>query len=231
MCGRFGLSVSGPELADLLAIDVDDLPEIPARFNIAPTDPAPVMRIDSSGDRRVELLRWGLVPSWAKTRSVGARMINARSETAAEKSAFRSAFQRRRCLVPSDGFYEWERRPDGKQPWHIGMTDRGVFAMAGLWEFWRDPVTEEGLKTFTILTTEANGVLAPIHDRMPVILDPPAFDAWLDPDSPPARVLDLMRPYPDDLMVRWPVSTRVNNSRHDGPDLRDPVDSVVASVD
>lgn len=230
MCGRFGLSVSGPELAELLEIDIDDLPQIPARFNIAPTDPSPVMRINRAGDKVVELQRWGLVPSWARNRKIGARMINARSETAADKPAFRRAFARRRCLVPSDGFYEWERGPLGKQPWHLGMTDRGVFAMAGLWEFWSDPVTDEPLKTFTVLTTEANGVVGGIHDRMPVILDPPAFDLWLDPTSPAALVAELMRPYPDDLMVRWPVSSRVNNSRHEGPDLRDPVDEVIATA-
>jgi len=208
------------------------------RYNIAPSQPVPVIRA-ASGTRVLQLMRWGLVPSWAKDVSIGQRMINARSETAAEKPAFRHAMMRRRCLVPADGFYEWRklgpttRGPRGgtrqppKQPHYIQMADEQPFAMAGLFEHWQDGHGNE-LESCTILTTAANEMMATLHDRMPVILPAERYDAWLDPaaDTPDdvARLAPLLAPFPAELMMHRPVSKHVNNPKHDDPRCIEPIE-------
>jgi len=218
MCGRYSLTTPLEAVTNLFG--VAGRPNFPARYNIAPTQDVPVVRAadgdgdgDGDGGRRLDLLRWGLVPHWAKDLKVGSRMINARAESAAKSPAFRNAFRQRRCLVPADGFYEWRKLPGGtKQPYRITLK-AGLFAFAGLWEAWHDPAGET-VRTFTILTTDANELLMPIHDRMPVILAPADYDAWLGAEDP-AAVQALLQPFPAAAMVATPVSARVNNVRND----------------
>ena len=201
-------------IARLFAFDAR--PNLAARYNIAPTQPVPVLRDDLAGRRELALVRWGLVPSWANDVAAGAPLINARAETVAQKPAFRSAFKRRRCLIPADGFYEWRARPDGpKQPYRIAMADDTVFAFAGIWEHWQSAEGSE-LESCAIITTEANDRLGDIHHRMPVILPPEIHDAWLSAE--PGEAATLMRPYGGSLVV-YPVSRAVNNIRNDGPSL------------
>lgn len=214
MCGRYILSITGKVLAE--AFDLEELPDLPPRYNIAPTQDAPVVR-ETGGRRRLDLLRWGLIPSWARDAAMGARLVNARAETAASRPSFRSALRRRRCLVPSDGFYEWRKTPSGKQPWLIRMQDGSPFAMAGLWERWRSPGGEP-LESFTILTTEPNELVAPLHDRMPVILPPNGWDTWLDPTlDDPSALSRLLRPYPPEGMIAHPVTPAVGSPAFDEP--------------
>jgi putative SOS response-associated peptidase YedK len=218
MCGRYTLTHPAAELARVFGFL--ERPNLPPRYNAAPTQELPVVRrrADADGCKLVSM-RWGLVPFWADDPSIGSRMINARSETALEKASFRNAMRERRCLVPADGFYEWKAAPGGtRQPFRIVARDRGPFAFAGLWEVWKGPKgapLDRPLQSFTILTTTANRVLRPLHERMPVILDPAAFDAWLDPDIPVAEAASLLRPCPDDRLEVYPVSTRVNAVRND----------------
>jgi putative SOS response-associated peptidase YedK len=226
MCGRFGLSATPEQLALLLDIAPGDIPKMSPRYNIAPSTLTPIVRHNAEGGRRVHPVRWGLVPSWAKALKIGHRMINARAETVAQKPAFRSAFKRRRCLVLTDGFYEWKPTPEGKQPHHFGLADDSPFALAGLWERWQPDEDADPLDTFTIVTTEANPVVAPVHHRMPVILSPGDYDTWLDRDTPPEVAHALLGPCPPDAMVRWPVSTLVNSPRNDDPRCRELVESV-----
>jgi putative SOS response-associated peptidase YedK len=224
MCGRFSLTVDPGELQEAFSLEVPPPAELGRRYNIAPTQPVAV--IPNESPRRIELFRWGLVPAWAKDPQIGNSLINARSETAAEKPAFRAAFKRRRCLILSDGFYEWQREGAGpkarKTPMYIQMKDGRPFALAGLWEAWQAPdaAAETGLKTCTILTTTPNALMAPIHDRMPVILPPTAYAAWLTPgELPPAQVQALLQPFDPGLMTARAISTRVNNPRFDGPEI------------
>lgn len=219
MCARYSLSHGDQSFAEVF--DLAEVPEVEARWNVAPTQTAPVIVEGPRGVRRVERMRWGLVPPWADDPSIGNRMINARSETAAEKPSFRAALKARRCLVPADGFYEWQAVGKGKQPVHVRRRDRGVFAIAGLWEVWKKG--GEPLETFTILTTEPNELLRPIHDRMPVIVARADFGRWLDPE---VRDADAVRPLlgPSDP-AGWeavPVSRFVNNPRNDGPECLAP---------
>lgn len=222
MCGRFLISATPDSVAACFGLAV--VPELHPRWNVAPTQSAPVVRLDASGARRLDPLRWGLVPHWAKDVSIGSRMINARSETAHEKPSFRSLLPRQRCLVVTDGFYEWKKEGDIKQPWCIRAADDGVFAFGGLWSTWQG---EEGpLETFTILTTRPNRVLAPIHDRMPVIIQPESFETWLDPANGNIEVLQqLMEPVADDLLHAWPVSRLVNRPANDDPSCIEPVEA------
>ena len=222
MCGRFTLRASASVLAEQFAIF--DLPPFGPRFNIAPTQAVPVVRMNSwEGEPRRELvaLRWGLIPSWAKDPAIGGRMINARAETVAEKPAYRVAFRRRRCLVPADGFYEWQRIGSKKQPFLIHMRDDGPFAMAGLWESWEGPSLVE---SFTVLTTEANDVVRPIHDRMPVILNESDYGIWLDPAvREPGVLTPFLRPYRADSMESYAVGLEVNNPRYEEASCVEPV--------
>ncbi len=219
MCGRFTLHSRLNQILQQFAIEMADIAFEP-RYNIAPTQSAPVIRIQN-GMRRLDLLRWGLVPSWAKDLSIGSRMINARAETIAEKPSFRSAFKRKRCLVPADGYYEWVREGKRKQPFLIRTTDSGPFAMAGLWESWRSkdsPQTRGSVESFTVITTNANEATCDVHDRMPVILDEEQQQIWLDGSIENANVLqDLLVPYDSSRTKLQPVSTRVNSVKHDDP--------------
>jgi putative SOS response-associated peptidase YedK len=209
MCGRYTLSTPAGRLAE--EFQLDNTVEITPSYNVAPTQQVAAV-LEDEGGRRLEMLRWGLVPSWAEDPEIGARMINARSETAPEKPSFRSAFRRRRCLIAADGFYEWKRENGGKQPYYFRMQDGRPFAFAGLWESW-----EKGdgiLRTCTILTTRANPVLEDIHERMPVILPPDAYNAWLDPDADREELGELTIPYPGDDLETYPVSRFVNSPRN-----------------
>ncbi|MHB8897663.1 MAG: SOS response-associated peptidase [Thermoguttaceae bacterium] len=219
MCGRFTLKTPVSALAQQFGAIADIV--FKPRFNIAPSQPIAVVRVrPESVPPRPEIvpLRWGLVPGWAKDPSMGNRMINARSESAAEKPAFRAAFRRRRCLVPADGFFEWQRRGKMRQPYYIGRADERPFAMAGLWESWEGP-DHSSVETCTILTTEANGLLEPIHDRMPVILHDEACGEWLGSEpSDPGRLARLLVPFDAGLMKLHPVSSYVNRPENEGPE-------------
>lgn len=191
------------------------LPEVPPRYNVAPTQEVAAV-LGEDDERHLEMLRWGLIPSWADDSGIGSRMINARSETVAEKPSFRKAFKERRCLIVADGFYEWQKTNDGKQPYYIRMRDGSPFAFAGLWESWGKHGEE--IRSCTILTTDANDLVGEVHHRMPVILPPENYDLWLDPDVREAEpLLDLLRPHPDDVMEAYPVSRRVNKPSNDEP--------------
>jgi len=214
MCGRFALIVDASVLADVF--DVDPPRELQPRFNIAPTQTIPIVRARKDGPRKCAMVRWGLVPSWAKDEKMGARMINARGETVAEKPSFRSAVKTRRCLIPADGFYEWVRTGEGKQPHFIHFTDARPFAFAGLWERWTKGGPEP-LDTCTIITTSPNELIEDLHDRMPVILPADRYTEWLEP-SPlnPDRLQELLVPHPAEGMEAYPVSTFVNKPANEG---------------
>jgi len=223
MCGRYTLSSPSDEVA--LLFDLPELPDFPPRYNLAPTQPAPVVRVTPEGARQLDLLRWGLIPFWAKEAAIGNKMINARAESVAEKAAFRSSFQKKRCLVATDGFYEWKKEGKLKQPFLIHREDGKPFAFAGLWSGWRNPETGEILRTFTIITTAANDLLRPLHDRMPVIVDPENFDLWLDPKMEDAAKLQpLLVPHAVEGFEAFPVSRAVNNPAHDELDCVMPLE-------
>jgi putative SOS response-associated peptidase YedK len=222
MCGRFTQQRPSADLAALFG--AEDLAESPGeRYNLAPQQLGLVVVERDDLRRAIVPYRWGLVPSWAKDVKIGNRLINARAETVATTPAFRAAFQKRRCIVPADGFYEWERMtPEIRQPNLVHRVDGEPMAFAGLWSIWRDPAQPEAelTRTFTIVTTSANATLQPIHNRMPVILPASAWTRWLAAaPADPGELLALLRPAPDDLLERYPVSKRVNNARNEGPDL------------
>lgn len=221
MCGRFALKAKEEELArKFLARHLKDTlgDDFKPRYNIAPSQPVLAIRDSKSRRERVaEWFTWGLVPSWAKDPRIAYKMINARSETAARKPAFRKAFQRRRCLIPASGFFEWKRDGKRKQPFYITARDESPLAFAGLWEVWEHADGSAILST-SILTTGPNAVMEPIHDRMPVILTEEAFDRWLDRDNEESASLqELLKPCDPDLLTAWPVSTVVNSPRNDSP--------------
>lgn len=221
MCGRFAL-VAEKRILDML-FGLELRFDLQPRFNIAPSQDILALRRSSDAESEKEFvhLRWGLVPFWAEDSSIGSRMINARSETAPEKPSFRSAFKKRRLLIPASGFYEWKKEQDGKQPYYICREDGNPFAFAGLWERWDKG--DEPLQTCTILTTEPNSLLAPIHNRMPVILPTSQFDRWLDPQANSADLQDLLKPYPPGELKIFPVSRQVNKPSNDNPDLIKPL--------
>ncbi|MBI4380286.1 MAG: SOS response-associated peptidase [candidate division NC10 bacterium] len=220
MCGRFTLTTNLGAIAKRFGV-ARFLEEVSPRYNIAPTHT--VIVVNDDGSRHLTPMQWGLIPSWAKDPAIGNRMINARGETVATKPAFRVALRKRRCLIPADGFYEWQPVGRRKQPVYITLKTREPFSFAGLWETWTSPEGEE-VKTCTIITTEANELLKPIHDRMPVILTREAEAVWLDPTSQdPAWLLPLLKPYPSEEMEIYQVSTRVNNPDRDGPECIKPL--------
>ncbi len=223
MCGRFSL---GATIRVGQLFDLPNWPDTPPRYNIAPSQDVPaVIQNRETGAREYRPFRWGLIPSWAKDPAIGNRMINARSETAATKPAFRKPLRERRCLILADGFYEWKREGSRKQPYYIKLRDGEPFAFAGLWDHWT-PADGDPLETCTILTTAPNAVLEPIHDRMPVILPPDAYAVWLDPAVRDVeRAQANLTPLPADAMVAYTVSTRVNSPAHDLPDLVEPLAS------
>jgi len=196
-------------------------------YNAAPTQRLPVFRIHAERGPELVRLRWGLIPSWAKDAAIGARMINARGETVAEKPAFRAAFRRRRCLVPMKGFYEWKKTASGKLPHYIYLKNADIFASAGLYEYWPGRDGAEPVESYTIITTEANDMMAKLHDRMPVILAEKDHAAWLDPKNEGKGTLQaLLKPYPPGEMLAYPVSTRVNNPKNDDQELLSPAGSL-----
>ena len=223
MCGRYTLATPNP--ADVRArFPIGESVEIRRRYNVAPGDEVLAVTTDREGNPRGELLRWGLVPSWAKKPDTGLKMINARIETAAERPAYRRAFERYRCLIIADGFYEWQRQPTGpKQAFHITRGDGAPFAFAGLWSIWHDDENEgRTLRTCTILTTAANSTIAPLHDRMPVILAGGAESAWLERAQPPDRLRELLVGLSPPQTALRPVGSAVNDARYDGPECLEP---------
>lgn len=232
MCGRFINSTSAADLAAYFEVDevvVDE--ELSPRYNVAPTDEAYIVVAGKDGTRRLGTARWGLVPFWSEGPGGGAKMINARAETLLTRSTFQRIFGRRRCIVPADGFYEWERVGGRKQPWHIHRADGQPMAFAGLWDAWRpkgspgaeDQGDNERLVTCSIITTAPNAAVGALHDRMPAVLARDVWEAWLDPGNDDlASLHGLLQPAPDALLVLEPVSMAVNSVRNDGPDLLDP---------
>lgn len=230
MCGRYVATTDAEGLVKFFVIDDRQVEDVPPSWNVAPTDPVPsVVRHD--GQLVLTSFRWGLVPFWAKDPKAGARMINARAESVAEKSTFAQSFERRRCLIPADGFYEWEKvtREGGKPaklPWFVRRTDGDPMVYAGIWSSWRDKAAgpeAPRLLTCSIITTSANSVLEPIHDRMPVVLERDQWEAWLDPQADTGDLRELLGPAPDDHVERVRVSTRVNTVANNDPSLLDPV--------
>jgi putative SOS response-associated peptidase YedK len=221
MCGRFTLTASGDVLARVFGLASP--PAVTPRYNIAPTQPVPIVRAGSDGARSWSEVHWGLIPSWADDPALGARLINARSETAAEKPSFRAAFRGRRCLVPASGFFEWKTGKGRKQPYYVRRTDERPLAFAGLWERWQPAADVDPVESCTILTCGPNALLAPLHPRMPVILAPEDQARWLAPDErDPARLRPLLRPCDPAVLEVYPVSTVVNNARRDGPECVEP---------
>lgn len=232
MCGRFVLTSPAEALRGVF--EFIEQPNLAPRYNIAPTQDVPVIRQrrQPMGQRTIQMLRWGLVPSWAESLAAGAKMINARAETVMQKPAFRDAFLRRRCLVPANGFYEWRPGDSSKQPFLIARSDGAPFAFAGLWERWTPsvpgggrgmPADRQFVDSFTIITTNANASLKSLHHRMPVVLAPEDFAGWLDPEAALGELATLLRPAPDDLLGFAPVDRRVNSVRNDDAELLRPL--------
>jgi putative SOS response-associated peptidase YedK len=230
MCGRYAQFHSESDIKNLFQLE--SIPELKSRYNIAPTQQVATISRDSTDcdranaqrcDRQLKFRRWGLIPSWAKDANIGARLINARGETVAEKPSFRNAFRRRRCLIIADGFYEWQKLDKIKQPYYINLQDERTFAFAGLWETWKNPEGEV-VETCTIITTTANEIMTPIHERMPVILAPENYDLWLDPQADNLEQLqEVLRPAPNEQINLQPVSTKVNNAKYDRLDCLEKV--------
>jgi putative SOS response-associated peptidase YedK len=215
MCGRYNLLTNLHEVGTLFGVTRS--PDLPKRYNISPTQTVPIVRKAENGKRSIALVRWGLIPVWAKDPKIAFSMINARCETVATKPAYRTAFKKRRCLIPATGFYEWEKSGKQKLPHHFHLKDRQLFAFAGLWECWY-PEKGDPLESCSIVTTEANKLVGPYHDRMPVILPRDSHDEWLDDKSTPDELQDLLKPFPVSRMAEDAVSTKVNSSRYDGLD-------------
>jgi putative SOS response-associated peptidase YedK len=228
MCGRFSLRARN---AAILAeyFDIADVPLLKVRYNIAPSQPAPVVRLKPgqiNPRREMVLMRWGLIPGWAKDAAIGNRMINARAESLAQKPAFRAALRRRRCLIAADGFYEWQVTGRSRQPYFIRFRDDRPFAFAGLWESW-EGADHSAIDSCTIITTAAGDMIRPIHDRMPVILPPEAYEVWLDPAVENFDVIaSLLVPFYSPEMEVYQVSTLVNKAAHDGPECIEPLENL-----
>lgn len=220
MCGRYSIATPVDEMAEHFNADLPEVSVSPT-YNAAPTQDLQVIP-NKEGNRQIQLYHWGLIPFWAKDRSIGYKMINARAESILEKPAFKTAFKRRRCLVLADGFYEWQKTQSGKIPHRICLGNRQPFAFAGIWEQWDDLEQEQTMESFTIITTEANEQVKPLHERMPVILPEDRHQDWLNNDLSPTDQQALLQPYPYDLAV-YPVSKNVNNPANNDPSLLEPV--------
>ncbi len=218
MCGRFSQSKSAETIAQVF--QVNNVPPLTPRYNIAPTQQIQtILQNAEQSQREFQILHWGLIPSWAKAPKMGARMINARAETVAQKPSFRAAFKQRRCLILADGFYEWQQQEKKKQPFYFRMNDEHPFAFAGLWEHWKSG-DGEVINSCTILTTEPNDLMRPVHNRMPVIIDPKDYDLWLDTEvKTPELLQPLLHPYSAEEMTAYPVSTKVNKPVNDSAEL------------
>ena len=228
MCGRYGRRADKQRIAEYMQTHnttvLDDSYFAPT-YNAAPQDMHPVMRSDrETGERELTVMRWGLVPYWSKDSKIGFSTINAKAETIATSPTYREAWKRRRCLVPAEWFYEWQKiDAKTKQPYAIALNDDSPFAFAGLWEQWKDKATGQALETYTIITTDPNELVAPLHDRIPVILKRDDYTRWLADSEPSHLPVDLLRPYAADEMKTWQVSSRVGNVRNDEPDLVAPI--------
>ena len=225
MCGRYYSKSDKQKIAEAFRVKASDSLIIFPSYNVAPQTFQPVIRINDDGKREIVKMRWGLVPFWAKDEKMAYSTINAKAETVATTAAYREPFKRRRCLVPASGFYEWMKLDaKNKQPYAITVTGQDVIAFAGVWDTWKDKTTGEMLETFSIITTDPNGLMKPeqgpaIHDRMPVIIEPKNYDRWLDEADPAHLPLDLLRPFPSDLMKAWKVGKDVGNVRNNTPEL------------
>lgn len=221
MCGRFTLTQSAEEITEFFGLS--EVLELTLRYNIAPSQLiAAIVQDKGSQENKLKWMRWGLIPSWAKDTKIGYKLINARAETLTEKPSFRNAFKHRRCLIIADGFYEWQKREKHKQPYYIQLRNKQPFAFAGLWETWQ-PEDGEAIISCTIITTEANALMQPIHDRMPVILSPDVYEQWLDPTVNQSEDLqETLKPYESE-MITTPVSNVVNNPVHDLPECVKPI--------
>ncbi len=221
MCGRYRLGRGREAFKKYFGVEADD--DWSPRYNIAPTQQVPTIRQNAKEPTRIlSSMRWGLIPFWAKDISIGSSMINCRSETAASKPAFREPLEKRRCLIPADGFYEWKRAAKAKQPFCFQLDDESVFAFAGIWDRWKDAAGNR-IESFSILTTTPNAVTVDVHDRMPVILPPDAYDLWLDPGfTDIAAVSDMLKPFDAKLMKKFAVSSRVNAAANDDPTVCEP---------
>lgn len=224
MCGRYALYGPVSRLHEQFSADIDDLPlDWGPRYNAAPMQMLPVIRQRPTGERVAHLLRWGLVPSWSKDESIATKLINARGETLAEKPSFRGAFKSRRCIIPASGFYEWRQLAGGKQPYFIKPANDELFGFAGLWERWSKP-DGEPLDTFSVITTDANDAMRPLHERMPVILQPDDCALWLSKATEPDLARQLVAPCSDSMLRIYPVSKAVGNVRNEGPSLVEPAE-------
>jgi putative SOS response-associated peptidase YedK len=222
MCGRFSLNIPFNDLLEIFHLD--EAQSFEPRYNIAPSQEVLAVR-EEEGNRRLVLLRWGLIPHWADDPKIAYRTINARSETAHKTPSFRAAFRHRRCLIPASGFFEWKKEGKIKQPFYIRKRDGQPMAFAGLWEHWEDKEHSEKVESCTILSTKANQTIIPLHDRMPVILEPENFDLWLDPEEYwHEKLQPLLKPAVDDLLTIQPVSKYVNNPRNEGEKCVEPAD-------
>jgi putative SOS response-associated peptidase YedK len=221
MCGRVAQRWGPHSYASMLKVDLTSIPNAPPHYNGAPGQDYLVARVHPETQQMtLDLIRWGLLPHWATDRRIAWKLINAVGETVETKRAFKAAFKKRRCLLPVDGFYEWKKVGKQRVPYMIAMADGEPFTLAALWENWKDPETNEWVRTFTIITTSANELLGKIHDRMPVVIAPEDRERWIKGPDPAG----LLRPYPADLMTMWRVSQKVNSPKNDSPDLLDPVD-------
>jgi putative SOS response-associated peptidase YedK len=221
MCGRYVIRAPVSQLATMF--DLMDVPLLTPRYNVAPTQMVPAVRLKPGTKKReLVMLKWGLIPAWAKDAAIGSQMIMARADTVADKPAFRDAFRRRRCLIVADGFYEWQKTNGKKQPYFIGLKDQNPFAFAGLWEQWKNP-EDDVVESCALITTDANDIVRPIHDRMPVILQPKDYETWLDLENQDTMALQkLLQPYPGEAMMAYPVSPFVNNPRNEASRCVDP---------
>lgn len=223
MCGRYGRRADKQRIAEWFHThdtNVFDESTFAPSYNVAPQSMQPVVRLDAdTGERELTVMRWGLVPFWSKDGKMGFSTINARAETVITSPAFREAMKRRRCLVPAEWFYEWQKvDAKTKQPFAIGLKDDALFAFAGLWDSWKNKTTGQTLSTYTIVTTDPNELMEPLHDRMPVILRPQDYSRWLEPGEPTHPPIDLLRPYSTDEMKAWKVNARVGNVRNNDSD-------------
>lgn len=225
VCGRFVAATDPEGIVRFFLIDDRQAEDLPPSWNVAPTDPVYAVAMHE-GRRVLVSFRWGLVPFWAKDRKVAARHINARAETVASKPTFAESFQRRRCLIPADGFYEWQRHADGaRTPYFVHRVDSAPIAFAGLWASWRDPIDNARLRSCAIVTTQASGGIAALHERMPVVLEPTSFQDWLDPDADPACLRHLLASADPETLTWRPVGTEVNSVRNNHPGLVAPAHS------
>jgi putative SOS response-associated peptidase YedK len=221
MCGRYFLTTPGEVLADIF--ETGSAPGLAPRYNIAPTQKVPIVRLGADGKREMALVSWGLVPTWAKEKAIGNKLINARAETLAEKPSYRDAYKKRRCLIPADGYFEWKKEGTAKQPYAFRARDGRPLALAGLWSFWKDPATGEPLESCAIITTNPNELAATVHDRMPAILAPAKYSPWLDSGPPTRSFSELFNPYPASEMLAYPVSRSVNSPANDVPAVIEPL--------